>query len=59
MDDILIFYMLEKVTNLTNYLADAHYCGANYIRSLMFSQATTKYKFCDILKVEKVIDVTG
>ena len=58
MDDILVFYMLKKATNLTNYLADVYYCRAHYIRSLMWSQATTKYEFCGILKIEKVIDVT-
>ena len=57
MDNILIFYMLKKATDLTDYLTDAHYCGAYYIRYLMWSWATTKYKFCDILKIEKVIDV--
>ena len=50
--------MLEKATDPTDYLADAYYCGANYIRSLMWSQATTKYKFHSILKIEEVIDVT-
>ena len=58
MDDILVFYILEKATNLTNYLADAYYCRANYIRSLMCGQATSKYKFHGILKIEEVIDVT-
>ena len=58
MDDNLIFYTLEKATNLTDYLTDAYYCGAHYIISLMWSQATTKYKFHGILKIEEVIDVT-
>ena len=26
MDDIPIFYMLEKATDLTDYLTDVHYC---------------------------------
>ena len=67
MDDILIFYMLEKVifymlekaTDLTNYLTDVHYCGVHYIRSLIRSQATTKYEICGILKIEKAIDAMG
>ena len=58
MDNILVFYMLEKATDLTDYLADVYYCGANCIRSLMYSQATTKYEFCGILKIEEAIDVT-
>ena len=57
MDDILVFYMLEKATNSTDYLNDVHYCGVHYIRALMWSQVTTKYEFCGILKIEEVIDV--
>ena len=53
------FYMLEKVTDSTDYLTDAHYCGVHYIRSLMRSQVTTKYKIRGILKIEKVIDAMG
>ena len=59
MDDIIVFYMLEKATDPTDYLTDVYYCRANYIRSLMWSQATTKYEFCGILKIEEAIDVTG
>ena len=58
MDDTLVFYMLKKATDLTNYLTDAYYCGTHYIRSLMCSWASTKYKFCGILKIEEEIDVT-
>ena len=58
MDDIPIFYMLKKATNSTNYLTDAHYCRVHYIRSLMWSQVTTKYEIHGILKIEKAIDVT-
>ena len=58
MDNIPIFYMLEKATDLTNYLTDAHYHGVHYIRSLMWSWVTTKYEICGILKIEKVIDAT-
>ena len=57
MDDIPVFYMLGKATNSTNYLTDAYYCGVHYIRSLMWSQVTTKYEICSILKIEKAIDV--
>ena len=57
MDDIPIFYMLEKATSLTDYLTDVHYHGVHYIRFLMWSRVTTKYKICGILKIEKVIDV--
>ena len=56
MDDILVFYMLEKATNLTDYLTDAYYCRVHYIRSLMWSQVTTKYKIHGKPKIEKVID---
>ena len=58
MDGILVFYMLEKATNLTDYLPDVYYCRTNYIRSLMCGQATTKYEFHTILKIEEVIDAT-
>ena len=37
MNNILVFYMLKKAANLTDYLADAYYCRANSIRSLMCS----------------------
>ena len=53
------FYTLEKATNSTDYLTDAHYHGVHYIRSLMWSWVTTKYEIRSILKIEKVIDVTG
>ena len=56
MDNNLIFYMLKKATDLTDYLTDAYYCRAHYIRSLMCSWATTKYKFHGILKIEEEID---
>ena len=56
MDDIPIFYTLEKATELTDYLTDAHYRRVHYIRSLMWSQVTTKYEIHGILKIEKVID---
>ena len=65
MDDNLVFYMLEKATNLTDYLTDAYYCRAHYIRSLMCSWASTKCEFCSILKIEEIDatecdkDVTG
>ena len=59
MDDIPVFYMLEKATNLTDYLTDVHYCGVHYIRSLMWSWVTTKYEFYGILKIERVIDAMG
>ena len=52
MDNILVSYMLKKATDLTDYLTDAHYCRVHYIRSLMWSQATTKYVFCGILKIK-------
>ena len=55
MDDIPIFYMLKKATDSTDYLTDVHYCGVHYIRSLMWSWVTTKYKICGILKIENVI----
>ena len=58
MDDILVFYTLEKATDSTDYLTDAHYCRVHYIRSLMRSQATTKYEIHSILKIEKAIDAT-
>ena len=54
MDDNLVFY---TATNPTDYLTDVYYCGTHYIRSLMCSQASTKYKFCGMLKIEDVIDV--
>ena len=44
-------------TDLTDYLTHVYYCGTHYIRSLMCSQASTKYKFCSILKIEEEIDV--
>ena len=53
MDNILVLYMLEKATNSTDYLTNVHYCRVLYIRSLMWSQATTKYKIHGILKIEK------
>ena len=56
MDDIPIFYMHVKATNLTNYLTDAHYHRVHYIRSLMWSRVTTKYKIHGMLKIEKAID---
>ena len=59
LDDIPIFYMDVKAADLTNYLADGHYCRVHYIRSLMWSQVTTKYEIRSILKIEKAIDVTG
>ena len=58
MDDIPIFYTLEKATDSTDYLTDAHYCRVHYIISLMWSQVTTKYEMCGILKIEKAIDAT-
>ena len=58
MDNNLIFYMLEKATDLTDYPIDAYYCGAHHIRSLMCSWATTKYEFRGILKIE-AIDAMG
>ena len=58
MDDNLIFYTLKKAINLTDYLTDAYYCKAYYIRSSMCSWATTKYEFHGILKIEEEIDVT-
>ena len=59
MDGILVLYTLNKTTDLTDYLTDVHYCRVYYIRSLMWSQATTKYEICGILKIEKAVDVTG
>ena len=58
MDNIPVFYMLEMATHSTNYLTDAHYHRVHYIRSLMWSQVTTKYEIHGILKIEKVIDAT-
>ena len=58
MNNILIFCMLEKATDPTDYLADVYYCRVHYIRSLMWSWVTTKYEFCSILKIEKAIDAT-
>ena len=58
MDDNLVFYILKKAIDLTNYLTDAYYCGTHYIRYLMCSWATTRYKFYGILKIEEEIDVT-
>ena len=46
-----------KATNSTDYLTNAHYHGVHYIRSLMWSQVTTKYEIHGILKIEKAIDV--
>ena len=59
MDNNLIFYTLEKAIDPTSYLTDAYYCGAHYIRSLLCSWASTKYKFCSILKIGEEIDVMG
>ena len=56
MDDIPIFYTLEKATDSTDYLTDAHYHRVHYIRSLMWSWVTTTYEIHNILKIEKVID---
>ena len=56
MEDIPIFYTHVKATDSTDYLTDAHYHGVHYIRSLMWSRVTTKYKICGILKIEKAID---
>ena len=59
MDNNLIFYTLEKAIDPTDYLTDVYYCGAHYIRSLMCSQATTKYKFHGILKIEEELMQQG
>ena len=58
MDNILVLYTLKKATNSTDCLTDACYCRVHYIRSLMWSQVTTKYECHSILKIEKAIDAT-